>query len=225
MLAMCLALVFSGILCKSAKIQVIEASGTLEAGDWIKYQVTTNPVLKGEVTPTWIKFEFSSVEGTSATVQTTMHLSDGDEYGGKTTIDLLSGSNSGLIIPPNSKIADSICISGYGKISIEGETTSIYAGANRATVFARYSNSTDSATYFWDKQVGIMLEQNVTQNESNTIWKIADTNIWQTQLDEYNLYQTISYLVIILAVVLALVIFLRLRRKKFRQTKKKTGRR
>jgi len=163
------------------------------------------------------KIEFINIEGTNLTIQTTKNLSDGDEWNQITTIDIVFGSNAGLIISSNLKIGDSVNISGYGNISIEGETTVIYTGVNRITVFASYSNSTDYLNCFWDKQTGIILEQNITKNESTTYFKVVETNIWETRLDDYPSYQNVFYLVIILTVVLIPLILLRMRKKRPRR--------
>ena len=214
----CMALVLLGVSCIVASVQVIGASERLEAGKWMKYEVTIAPLLEGEVVPTWIMFELISLEGTNATVRVTFHLSDGDEWDGLTNIDIVSGSSTGLIIPPNAKIGDFVHISDYGSLSIEGEGTSTYMGVTRTTVFASNSNSTASLTYYWDEQTGIMLEQNISKDEITTNWKIMDTNIWQTRLNVYPPYQNILYFGAILAVILASIFFLR-RRKKSRRRK------
>jgi hypothetical protein len=209
-----LALVFFGMLCQSTNVKVIEANSIIEAGDFIKYEVTITPIFEGVVTPTGVNFEFINIEGTNATISSTIHLSDGDEWDSTTTFDIVSGSSTGFIIPSNPKIGDSIPIDGYGNLSIEGETTSIHTGVNRTTVFARYSNSTDSIIYFWDKPTGIMLEQNSTKFESTMFWKIIDTNIWQTQLNDSSPYQNIIYIVIVLVAILSLALYLRIRKKR-----------
>jgi hypothetical protein len=173
--------------------------------------------LKEKLPPTGFNFEFITIDGTNATISSTIHFSDGGEWDSTTTFDIVSGSSTGFIIPSNSKTGDSIPIDGYGNISIEGETTSIYTGVNRTTVFARYSNSTDSLLYFWDKPTGIMLEQNSTKFESTMFWKIIDTKIWQTQQNDYSPYQNIIYIVIMLVVILSLIIYLRIRKKRPRR--------
>ena len=213
-MAICLVLVFFGMLCQSTSIMVIEASSIIEAGSFVRYEVAITSILEGVVTPTGVNFEFIDIDGTNATISSTIYFSDGDEWDSTTTFDIVSGSSTGFIIPSNSKIGDSIPIDGYGNISIEGETTSIYTGVNRTTVFARYSNSTDSLVYFWDKPTGIMLEQNSTKFESTMFWKIVDTSIWQTQLNDHSPYQNIIYIVIISVAILSIVIYLRKRKKK-----------
>ena len=216
-MAICLVLVFFGMLCQSTSIKVIETSSIIEAGSFVRYEVAITSILEGVVTPTGVNFEFIDIDGTNATISSTIYFSDGDEWDSTTTFDIESGSSTGFIIPSNSKIGDSIPIDGYGNISIEGETTSIYTGVNRTTVFARYSNSTDSLVYFWDKPTGIMLEQNSTKFESTMFWKIIDTNIWQTQQNDYSPYQNIIYIVIMLVAILSLIIYLRIRKKKPRR--------
>jgi hypothetical protein len=205
------------MLCQSTSIKVIEASSIIEAGSFVRYEVAITSILEGVVTPTGVNFEFIDIDGTNATISSTIYFSDGDEWDSTTTFDIESGSSTGFIIPSNSKIGDSIPIDGYGNISIEGETTSIYTGVNRTTVFARYSNSTDSLVYFWDKPTGIMLEQNSTKFESTMFWKIIDTNIWQTQQNDYSPYQNIIYIVIMLVAILSLIIYLRIRKKRPRR--------
>jgi hypothetical protein len=205
------------MLCQSTSIKVIEANSIIEAGSFVRYEVAITPILEGEVTPTGVNFEFITIDSTNATISSTIHFSDGGEWDSTTTFDIESGSSTGFIIPSNSKIGDSIPIDGYGNISIEGETTSIYTGVNRTTVFARYSNSTDSLLYFWDKPTGIMLLQNSTKFESTMFWKIIDTNIWQTQQNDYSPYQNIIYIVIMLVAILSLIIYLRIRKKKPRR--------
>jgi hypothetical protein len=34
------------------QIQIVEASGDFNIGDWIQYEVTITPILTGEITPT-----------------------------------------------------------------------------------------------------------------------------------------------------------------------------
>jgi hypothetical protein len=217
-LLICFALAFVWVLCNVATIQVIGVWGSFETGNWVKYEVTIAPLLEGEVVPTWIMYEFLTLDGTNASVRVTIHLSDGDEWDGLTNIDIVSGSHTGLIIPSHSKVGDSVHISDYGSLSIEGVDTSTYTGVTRTVVFASYSNSTTTLNYYWDEQTGIMLEQNITKDDITTNWKIMDTNIWQTRLNVHSPYQNILYIGMILAVIPPSIFFLR-RRKKLRQRK------
>lgn len=215
-LTISLTLVFLVMLSVEVKVQGVEAGETIEAGDWIKYEVTITPTLHGEITPTWVRFEFLSVEGTNATVQATMRLSDGTERIETMTVDIVSGSDTGLIISSNSKTGDSIYISGQGNITIDGETTLTYTGVSRTAVYASSSNSTNYFACYWDKQTGIMLEQRNTINDSTTIYKVKDTNMWQTQSREL-FDPTVFYIMIIVVAIIVAVMFLRTRKKKPRR--------
>lgn len=213
-LVMGLTLVLIGMLGVAVKVQRVEASGTIKAGDWIKYEVIITGRLPGEIIPTWVKLDFLSVEETNATVRATMHLSDGTENINTTTVDIASGTDTGFIIPSNSKTGDSIYISGYENITIDGETTLTYTGVNRTVVYASFSDSGDHFAYYWDKQTGIMLEQRKTSNGTTTIFRVKETNMWQTQPSELLLDPTVFYVMIIVVAIVVAVMFLRTRKKK-----------
>lgn len=216
-LAISLTLVFLAMLDVEIEVQSVEAAETFEAGDWIKYEVTITPTLQGEITPIWVRFEFLSIEGTNATVEATMHLSDGIEKIETMTVDTVSGSDTGLIIPSNSKTGDSIYISNQGNLTIEDETTLTCTGVKRTAVHASSSNSTHDFACYWDKQTGIMLEEHNTINDTTTIYRVKDTNMWQTQSRERPPDPTVLYAIIIVVAIVVALIFLRTRKKKPRR--------
>lgn len=213
-LAMSLAIVLLG-MCARVEVEArsAEAGETIKAGDWIKYEVTITPTLHGEITPTWVKFEFLSVEGTNASVQATMRLSDGTEKIEMMTIDIMSGSGTGLIIPSNSKTGDSIYISDQGNITLDGETILTHTGVDRPAVYASFSDSGNYFNCYWDKETGIMLEQRNTIIDSTTIYVAKDTNMWQTQSNERPPDPTVFYVMIIAVAIVVAVIFFRTRKK------------
>lgn len=219
-LAMSLAIVLLG-MCARVEVEArsAEAGGTIKAGDWIKYEVTITPTLHGEITPTWVKFEFLSVEGTNASVQATMRLSDGTEKIEMMTIDIMSGSGTGLIIPSNSKTGDSIYISDQGNITLDGETILTHTGVDRPAVYASFSNSGNYFNCYWDKETGIMLEQRNTIIDSTTIYVAKDTNMWQTQSNERSPDPTVFYVMIIAVAIVVAVIFFRTRKKPRRRAR------
>lgn len=216
-LAISLALVFLAILGVAIKVQRIEAAATFEAGDWIKYEVTITPTIQGEINPTWMKFEFTSIKGTNATLEATMHLSDGTKKIETMTADTVTGSDTGLFIPSNSKTGDSIYISNQGNIKIENETKLNYTGVERTVVHASSSNSTHDFSCYWDKQTGIMLEQYNTIEDITTIYSVEDTNMWQTQLSEHSFDLTVLTAILVVVAVVVALIFLRTRKKKPRR--------
>jgi len=213
----CVVLVCMGLLWQGTTVEGVEVGAPIEAGHFIRYEITITPILEGVVTPTWMKFAFTTIEGTNATIQSTMHLSDGEEWDATTSFDMVSGSSTGVLIPANTTIGDAVLIAGYGMMVVEGETPSIYTGVQRTTVWARYSNATDSLVCVWDKPTGILLAQNSTKNEGTMRWKVLETNIWQTQREDDQPYQTLVYGGIVLGALLALVLYLRTRKKKSRR--------
>lgn len=219
-LAMSLTLVLLG-MCARVEVEArsAEAGGTIKAGDWIKYEVTITPTLHGEITPTWVKFEFLSVEGANASVQATMRLSDGTEKIEMMTIDIMSGSGTGLIIPSNSKTGDSIYISDQGNMTLDGETILTHTGVDRPAVYASFSNSGNYFNCYWDKETGIMLEQRNTIIDSTTIYVAKDTNMWQTQSNERSPDPTVFYVMIIAVAIVVAVIFFRTRKKPRRRAR------
>lgn len=191
-------------------LQITEAAGDFIIGDWIQYEVTITPILTGEITPILIKLEFIDIKATIATVRTLIQLSDGNEITDIGPINKETGSNTGFLIPGNTGVTDHVYIRGFGNLSITAETTSVYTGVDRLTVSAQYSNATHSLQIIWDKQTGMMLEQDITLYESTTFMKILDTNIWQTQSNTTLLYQ----IIIIIAIVSVGLFLVRYYRKR-----------
>jgi len=80
----------------------------VKAGDWIKFEYTVSGWPAGQPRPEWLKVEFLSVEGTSATVRVTMRMSDGTEQSDTVPVDVVAGGGeafglSGFVIPANLK--------------------------------------------------------------------------------------------------------------------------
>ena len=216
-LAISLTLVFLAMLDVEIEVQSVEAAETFEAGEWIKYEVTITPTIQGEITPIWVRFEFLSVEETNATVEAKMLLSDGVEETETMTVDTVSGSDTGLIIPSDSKTGDSIYISNQGKITIEGEATLTCTGVERTAVHASSSNSTHYFAGYWDKQTGIMLEELNTIDDTTTVYRVIDTNMWQTRSLENPPDATVLYIITIVAATIVALTLLGTRKKKPRR--------
>jgi len=154
----------------------------IKAGDWIKveYKITGWPA--GQPYPEWLKLEFLSVEGTSATVRVTMHMSDGTEQSDTVPVDLAAGGGealglSGFVISANLTTGDSLYMTGYGDVAIEGETTRTYAGARRTVVYASISQY--GLTYYWDKLTGVLVEASTTYSGITATAKATETNMWE----------------------------------------------
>ena len=155
----------------------------VKAGDWIKIKYTITGLPAGQPHPKWLKFEFLSVEGTIATVLVTMGMSDGTEQRDTVSVNVLAGGAalglSGLVIPANLTTGDTVYMTGYGNLPIEGETTRTYGGARRSVVHASLSQYGASLTYYWDKQTGVMVEASTTSTGTTATAKATETNMWE----------------------------------------------
>jgi len=165
-------------------VSVKAGDGGIKAGDWIKVEYTITGWPAGEPYPEWLKLEFLSVEGTIATVRVTMRMSDGTEESDTVPADLGEGSGeafglSGFVIPPNLTTGDSVYMTGYGDLAIEGETTRTYAGARRTVVYASFSQYEVQLTYYWDKLTGVMVEASTTYADITATAKATETNMWE----------------------------------------------
>jgi len=156
----------------------------IKAGDWIKieYKITGWPALVAD--PEWLKLEFLSIENTSATVQVTMHLSDGTEQSDTVPVEVSTGNGeafglSGFVVPANLTTGDSFYLTGYGNLAIEGETTRTYAGARRTVVYASFTQYIAYFTYYWDKLTGILMEASIIYPEMTLTAKAIETNMWE----------------------------------------------
>jgi hypothetical protein len=154
----------------------------IKAGDWIKAMYTITGLPAGQPYPEWLKLEFLSVEGTNATVRATLRLSDGTEPSGTAPVDVVSGSEvpgfAGIIISANLTTGDSVYIAGPGNVTIDGEATRTYAGANRTVVYASFSQNETQVTYHWDKLTGVMVEISSTSPGITATAKATETNMW-----------------------------------------------
>jgi hypothetical protein len=159
----------------------------VKAGDWIKveYKITGWP--GGQSEPEWLKLEFLSVEGTTANVQVTMHMSDGTEQSDTVPVEVATGGGeafglSGFVISANLTTGDSFYITGYGNVAIEGETTRTYAGARRTVVYTSFSQYVAQFTYYWDKPTGVLVEASIIYTDYTDITataKAIETNMWE----------------------------------------------
>jgi len=190
----------------------------VKAGDWIKVEYTISGWPSGQPYPEWLKVEFLSVEGTNATVRVTMHMSDGTEQNATAPVIIGAGGGeafglSGFVIPANLTIGDTVYITGYGNVTIEGEATRTYAGASRTVVHASFSQYGTQLTYYWDKQTGVMVEASVTSGGMTGTAKATETNMWEVAPSGL-LIEPTYILAIIIIIIAAATIAIIVRRKK-----------
>lgn len=218
--------VLIGTLGLSFKVQRARAPGGqvgVKSGDWIKIDYTITGAPSGTPLPQWLKLEFLRVEGTTANVSVTMRMSDGTEQNATVPVDIVAGGQalglSGFVISANLTTGDVIYMSGFGNLTIAGETTRTYAGASRTVVHASFSQYGTQLTYYWDKQTGVMVEASTISGSVTGTAKATETNMWQgaaqAQPSGLPIDPTVLYTLIIAAIVIvAIVAFFRVRRKK-----------
>jgi hypothetical protein len=170
------------ITANFAAAQAIDVG--IKAGEWTKFQYTASGLPAGQSYPEWLKLDVLSVEGTLAVIRVTMPMPDGTEQSSNATVDLAAGSGegsglSGFVIPASLTTGDSVYITGYGNMSIEGETPRSYVGASRTVVYASLSQNETYLTYYWDKSTGIMVEASVTSGNVTMTAKAIGTNMWE----------------------------------------------
>jgi parallel beta-helix repeat protein len=193
----------------------------VKVGDWIRYEYTITGAPSGTTPPTWIKAEFLTVEGANATVRITMHMSDGTEQNQTVTMDIASGGGSlytfsGFVVCSNCTTGDSVYISGYGNVTIAGETTRTCAGAGRTVIYASFSQYGTQLTYYWDKLTGVMVEASVVSGAMTGTAKATETNMWQASSSGFPIEPIYLYVLAALVMVMAVgaVVFILRRRKK-----------
>jgi hypothetical protein len=185
----------------------------IKAGDWIKLNYTFASWPAGQTYPEWLKLEFLSVEDTIATVQFTLHMSDGTEQSDTAAVDVVSDIEvpglAGIVISTNLTTGDSVYIAGYGNVSIEDEATKTYAGASRTVVYAGFSQNETQVTYYWDKLTGVMVEVSSTYPGFTATATAAETNMWEATTARMPWWPWI----IVAVVAVGLVIFFVRRRR------------
>ena len=191
----------------SAPPPLPEVQVGVKAGDWIKIEYAITGWPAGQAYPLWLKVEFLSVEGTNVTVRVTMRMSNGTEQNATVPVDVVAGGQafglSGFVIPANLTTGDSVYITGYGNVTIAGETTGTYAGASRTVVYTSFSQYGTQLTYYWDKQTGVMVEASVTSGTMTGTGKATETNMWQAAPSGLPIEPIYLYILAALVIIIA----------------------
>jgi uncharacterized membrane protein YoaK (UPF0700 family) len=144
-------------------------------------------------------------------------MSDGTEQNATVPVDVVAGGQafglSGFVIPANLTTGDTIFMSGYGNVTITGETTRTYAGASRTVVYASFSQYGTQLTYYWDKQTGVMVEATVVSGTMTGTAKATETNMWEAT-PAFPVDPLMLVVLIAIVIVIVIAIFLVRRKKK-----------
>ena len=217
------------LLCLASSTTVLVSAGPvrIKAGDWIRYDSINRGQLPFPPVTAWSKVEFLSVSSPMATVLVTMNRTDGTEKVNTNSIRVAfdnqsSGGFSGFIIPTDLDVGGVFRVSGWGNVTITGETTRTYAGASRTVVYAPYGSEAGSSSQnssgvetisYWDKQTGIFLEEITTAPNYTMSFKATTTNIWAASSSGGFKWQILGAIAIPVAGVITVTALLMRRRK------------
>lgn len=183
----------------------------VKAGDWIQYQVSftgTPPDPSHAIVAA--NMTVLSVQGTAINVNIVSTMSNGTLLSTNSTLNLQTGQLiDNFIIPANLTKGDQFLDSNVGNITIANVGQGTCVGATRTVVNA----TSGSNTYVWDQATGIDVE-GFSTGASYTMHTLANaTNMWPTQVPEFNTTVIGSIIVIgAVAIVTAAAIVTRKRK-------------
>jgi hypothetical protein len=187
------------LICSLIGVASAALTVGVKEGDWIEYQVNitgTPPDPSQSVVEA--NMTVLNVSGTSIQVNIISTLSNGTQLSTNSTLDLQTGQLiDNFIIPANLQKGDRFYDSAIGSnITITGSQQGIYGGATRTVINA----TSGSNTYVWDQVTGVDVE-GFSSGEGYTMHTlVSGTNIWQSQVPEFNV-SLIGSLAIIGAIV------------------------
>jgi hypothetical protein len=214
----------------------------VKAGDWIEYGYTVTWIGNGTepsyVTEAkkleWVRVDVLSVTGTTATLNETLHYTNGTQTSQSYDINVQSGKVTGyeFLVASNLTAGDPLSPQ-TPDYAINQTVTGLFAGAKRNVniLDSKSSNqgSQSEIKMYWDQNTGIMVElyENQTDNTNpgayvETSMKAIETNLWSANaldLVQNNLIYIIASIIII--IVIAATITLRRRKKPLSRTRRR----
>ena len=178
-----------------------------KSGDWIEYGLQSTFGSSGQE---WERTEFLSVAGTMVTVRVTVYTATWTETNETDTVDLASKDDFSMrlfrlrvyFIPGGLGINDSVYLGDEfpENVTIVGETTGSYAGADRRVIYANFSQQGSNYIFYWDKQTGVLTEgaMIVGGGALNAVY-VTGTNMWGTD------YSLLLWIIIIIAITLGVL--------------------
>lgn len=222
LLALLVSAVFSLTL-----VQAKDYTVGVKAGDWIKYQVTWtgNETQHSQLAPIfecdWVKLDVISEAGITATINGTLHYSNGTQTSETANINIEDRLPFSFIYASNLTTGDPVNPFAYQ--TINQTVTRMFARENRnVNVIDETSSFGDGFTnvqIFFDKNSGIMVEVDVTVtnpydpsvNMEASI-KATETNIWSANaldLLQDNLIYIIAGIAVTIVIVAATIVIRR----------------
>ena len=228
-------LILLSLLCFASTISVFVNADpvTIKNGDWIKYGDVNTGDVPFTTQTVWTKVEFLDVSESTMTIQVKSLMTNGTEIVGGScvppsgeTIRINVGANSkssgdfsGFVIPTDVNVGDIFRVSGWGNVTITGETTRTYAGASRTVVYAPYSydakvpGESMGTISYWDRQTGVFLEETMTTASYTMSLKAIETNMWTASASEGFSLHLLGIIIIPVAIVIVAIALIVRRRK------------
>lgn len=202
------------ILATSLLVNLAAADSivAVQAGDWIKYNVTTT----GNPTPihniTWARLDVKKVTGPEINTDIQTQLANGTLWlEPNTTFNVATGVvGEGAIIPTNLTVGDVYYSEYEGNITVTGTQTLQVSGAERVVLTGEAANT----SFMWDKETGVMVKATTTLPDCTVYSETAATNLWQPQTPTINIiYAFIALAIAALVVIVLAGVFLRYHHK------------
>ena len=211
-------------LASSAGVLVSAGPVRVKNGDWIRYDSINIGEIPFATDINWSKVEFLNVSSPTATIRVTMKRNNETESVRTTKINIASDSKaasgfSGFMIPTDLNVGDTFRVSGWGNVTITGETTRTYAGISRTVVYAPYLSDATvpgesmGTISYWDKETGVFLEETTTTASYTMSFLATETNIWTASASGGLSPQLLGVIIIPIAVVIVTIALVMRRRK------------
>jgi hypothetical protein len=217
-LAVLVLAVFMPMLARSANYVV-----GVRGGDWVKYgQVTVNwngtGTEPGSITEAkkmiWVRLDILSVVGTTVSLNSTLHFSNGTEISQSESVDVNDGrsmSGMGFVIASNLMAGDPITPE-TPEATINETVTGEYAGASRKVNVVHIVVSSGEIRDYWDQSTGVMVEYYFKQPDysnpgayEEASVKATETNMWTTgllgPLSDYLIYIVVGAVAVVIIIV------------------------
>jgi len=238
-LTVSLAVLFMFVLA-STLVRAADYEVGVKVGDWVKYgQVTTvwsengtePSYIRDQKKIDWARVDIVSVQGTSVSLNITVHLGNGTQMLSSRDLDVstneLTLMDNIYIIASNLGVGDPINNQSYSITTptINQTLTRQYAGADRAVNFVDYitlyQNSLYESEFYFDRTTGILLESHLKSSDPNNSSSYVEYSLKATETNIWSPFGT-TILIIIAGTILflvALIAIVLLRRRKLQHSR------
>ncbi len=196
-----------------------DVSPGVKVGDWIEYTMVTTGNLENHDSQ-WAMMNVTSVQGPVISLNITTLFNNGTYFPEPNIVlNLQTGAlGDDFFIPANLTAGDSFYDKRLGNVTITSSQQKTYVGAQRTVLTGTVvtTNGTETTTFQWDKQTGIMVQAFSNYTDYGfTMATIANaTNIWQPQnhVNATPIYALAAGIVVVVVAVASILVW----RKKYK---------